>query len=160
MPICCARIRVCKPLPSGISADPATLAEHLRRRRVELGRSQEAAARTIGVAPVTLQKWESIGVLPDPDVLDAVEGYLGVCFVRWTRRIGVCLETVTKLERGRLDGATLDVRGRVFDALVARHERAPHPSPTPPSRAESARRPPLGRAGAGNRDAIDGVSGA
>ncbi len=100
----------------------------------------------IGVAPDTLQKWEAKGVLPDPDILDAVEGYLGVCFVRWTRnigprlkawrkaqgldqlraarRIGICLETVTKLERGRLDVAALDARGRVFDAITHR-DRAP-----------------------------------
>ena len=92
------------------------------------------------MAPDTLQKWESKGVLPDPRVLDAVEGYLGLCFVRWTRnigprlkawrktrgldqpsagrQIGVCLETVTKLERGRLAIAALDVRGRVFDAIT------------------------------------------
>jgi len=72
----------------------------------------------------------------------AVEGYLGVCFVRWTRaigprlkkvwrktrgldqlraarRIGVCLETVTKLERARLDhGCPWRVRGRVFDVIA------------------------------------------
>ena len=93
------------------------------------------------MAPDTLQKWESKGVLPDPGVLDAVEGYLGVCFVRWTRdigvrlkawrtargrdqlraarQIGVCLETITKLEHGRLDAAALESRGRVFDAIMA-----------------------------------------
>lgn len=94
------------------------------------------------MAPDTLQKWEAKGVLPDPRVLDAVEIYLGVCFVRWTRaigvrlkawrkacgldqlraarRIGVCLETVTKLEKGRLAVTALEVRGRAFDAISAR----------------------------------------
>ena len=33
------------------------------------------------------------------------------------RRIGICLETVTKLERGRLETAALEARGRVFDAV-------------------------------------------
>jgi transcriptional regulator with XRE-family HTH domain len=139
LPICYARIRACKPLPKGVSTDPATLADHLRRRRFDLGHSQEDAARIVGVAPDTLQKWEAKGVLPDPGVLDAVEGYLGVCFVRWTReigrrlkawrrargldqlraarRIGVCLETVTKLEKGRLSTAALEVRERVFAAI-------------------------------------------
>ena len=115
------------------------MADHLRRRRFDLGHSQEDAAQIVGVCPDTLQKWESRDVLPDPGVLDAVEGYLGVCFVRWTRRIGsrlrtwretrgldqlraarrigICLETVTKLERGRLDVAALEVRGRVFDGI-------------------------------------------
>ena len=80
------------------------------------------------------------GELPDPRVLDAVEDYLGICFVRWTRnigrrvkawrnargldqptaarQIGVCLETVTKLEKGRLVTAALEARGRVFDAIA------------------------------------------
>ena len=85
-------------------------------------------------------QWESNGVLPDPRVLDAVENHLGLCFVRWTwnighrlkawrkprgldqpkaaRRIGVCLQTVAKLERRRLHTAALEVRGRVFDAVT------------------------------------------
>jgi transcriptional regulator with XRE-family HTH domain len=140
LPISYARIRACKPLPRGVSADPTTLADHLRRRRFDLDHSQEEAARAIGVAPDSLQKWEAKGVLPEPGVLDAVEDYLGVSFVRWTRRIGprlkvwrkargldqlraawrigVCLDTVTKLERGRLATAALAVRGRVFDAIA------------------------------------------
>ena len=70
--------------------------------------------------------------------------YLGVCFVRWTRnigarlkawrkargldqlraarRIGVCLETVTRLEKTRLETAALEVRGRVFDAITSSPE--------------------------------------
>jgi transcriptional regulator with XRE-family HTH domain len=142
LPISRARFRACKPLPRGVFAVPTTLSEHLRRRRFDLGHSQEEAARTIGVAPDTLQKWESKGVLPDPRVLDALEGYLGVCFVRWTRaigprlkewrrargmdqlraarRMGVCLETVTKLEKGRLSTSALEVRERVFDAITMR----------------------------------------
>jgi len=117
-----------------------TLADHLRRRRFDLDHSQTEAARAIGVCPDTLEKWEARGVLPDPGVLDAVEDYIGVCSVRWTRRIGprlkawrkargldrpkaarqfgVCVETVTKLEKGRLATAALEVRGRVFDAIV------------------------------------------
>jgi len=39
--------------------------------------------------------------------------------LRAARRIGVCLETVTKLEKGRLTIAALEVRGRVFDATIA-----------------------------------------
>ena len=92
------------------------------------------------MAKDTLQKWEAKGVLPDSGVLDAAEDYLGLCFVRWTRaigprpkawrrargldqlraarRIGICLETVTKLERGRLDKAALEATGRVFDAIA------------------------------------------
>ena len=121
-------------------ATPVSLPDHLRRRRFDLGHSQEEAAHAIGVAPDTLQKWEANDVLPAPGVLDAVESYLGVCFVRWTReigrhlrtwrkvrgldqlraarRIGICLETVTKLERGRLNVAALDSRGRVFEAIA------------------------------------------
>jgi len=122
-------------------ATPVTLADHLRRRRFDLDHSQTEAAELIGVSADTLEKWEAQDVLPDPRALDAVEGYLGLCFVRWTRaigarlkawrkygrldqphaarRIGVCLETVTKLEKGRLATAALEVRGRVFDAIVA-----------------------------------------
>jgi transcriptional regulator with XRE-family HTH domain len=140
LPSCYARIRACKPLPRGVSTDPTTLADHLRRRRFDTGHSQKEAARVVGVAPDTLQKWEAKGVLPNPGVLDAVEDYLGLCFVRWTRaigprlkawrtarglnqptaarQIGVCVETVSKLERGRLDTAALEVRGRVFDAIT------------------------------------------
>ena len=141
MPISHARFRACKPLPRGVFAVPTTLADYLRRRRFDLGHSQEEAAGTIGVAPDTLQKWEAKDVLPDPGVLDAVEGYLGLCFVRWTRsighrlkawrkargldqfraarKIGICLETVTKLEKGRLHAAALEARGRVFDAIAS-----------------------------------------
>jgi transcriptional regulator with XRE-family HTH domain len=94
-----------------------TLGDHLRRRRFDLRHSQPEAAVQIGVSADTLQRWEADGVLPDPGVLDAVEDYLGLCFVRWTRnigprlkawrkargldqlcaarRIGVCLETAT-----------------------------------------------------------------
>jgi DNA-binding XRE family transcriptional regulator len=139
LPSCYATIRAWKPLPNGVPAVPTTLAEHLRRRRFDLGHSQPEAAALIGVSPDTLQKWEAKGVLPDPGVLDAVEDYLGLCFARWTRavgvrlkawrrvreldqptaarRIGVCLETVTKLERGRLGVAALEARGRVFDEI-------------------------------------------
>jgi transcriptional regulator with XRE-family HTH domain len=129
-------------------ASPITLADHLRRRRFDLGHIQNEAAEQIGVCPDTLQHWEADGVLPDPGVLDAVESYLGLCFVRWTRaigprlkawrkargldqlraarRIGVCLETVTKLEKGRLAIAALEVRGRAFDAI----DLAPEPTAT------------------------------
>ena len=139
MPISHARFRACKPLPRGVFAVPTTLADHLRRRLFDLEHSQDEAAEAIGVCPDTLQKWESKSVLPDPRILDAVEDYLGVCFVRWTRnigrrlkawrkargldqstaarRIGVCLETITKLEKGRLSIAALEGRGRVFDAV-------------------------------------------
>lgn len=142
MPISRALLRAWKLLPTGTPSVPTTPAEQLRRRRFDLGHSQEEAARAIGVCPDTLQKWESKGVLPDPGVLDAVDDYLGLCFVRWTRaigvrlnawrkargldqraaarRIGVCLETVTKLERGPLDVAALEARGRVFDVIAAR----------------------------------------
>jgi transcriptional regulator with XRE-family HTH domain len=121
-------------------ATPLTLADHLRRRRFDLGHSQPDAAAAIGVGSDTLQHWEADGVLPDPGVLDAVEAYLGLCFIRWTRNIGprlkawrkarrldqpkaarqlgVCLETVTKLEKGRLTTAALEVRSRAFDALA------------------------------------------
>ena len=140
MPICYARLRAWKPLPKGVCANSADPAGHLRRRRFDLSHSQNDAARVIGVCPDTLQKWESKGVLPDPRVLDAVEDYLGLCFARWARaigprlrewrrvqrldqpaaarRIGVCLETITKLEKGRLTTAALSTRGRVFDAIA------------------------------------------
>jgi len=141
LPFCYARFRACTPLPRGVPVHPTTLADHLRRRRFDLSHSQEDAAWDIGVAPDTVHNWEARGVLPDPGILDAVEVYIGVCFVRWTRRIGprlkalrkdrgldqlraarrigVCLETVTKLERGRLEVAALESRGRVFDAIMA-----------------------------------------
>jgi transcriptional regulator with XRE-family HTH domain len=128
-------------------AVPVTLADHLRRRRFDLGHSQPEAAALIGVGPDTLQHWEADGVLPEPGVLDAVEAYLGLCFVRWSRaigdrlktwrkarrldqpraarQIGVCLETVTRLEKGRLATAALEVRGRVFDAIA--DEQVPGP---------------------------------
>jgi hypothetical protein len=37
---------------------------------------------------------------------------------RAARRIGVCLETVTMLEKGRLGTAALEVRARVFAATA------------------------------------------
>ena len=126
-----------------------TLADHLRRR-LDLGHSQREAAAAIGVSPDTLQKWEAKDVLPKPGVLDAVEDYMGLCFVRWTRniaprlkawrkarrldqlraarRIGVCLETVTKLEKGRLATAALEMRGRVFDAIADAATSLPAPA--------------------------------
>jgi transcriptional regulator with XRE-family HTH domain len=139
LPIGHVRLRACKPLPAGVLAVPITFADHLRRRRFDLGHSQDEAAAVIGICPDTLCDWETRGVLPAPAVLDAVEDYLGLCFVRWTRaigsrlkawrkargldqpraarRIGVCLETVTKLEKGRLATASLETRDRVLDAI-------------------------------------------
>lgn len=171
------RIRACKPLPQGVLASPAALADHLRRRRFDLVHSQPEAAAVIGVGSDTLQRWEADGVLPDPAVLDAVETYLGLCFVRWTRnigvrlkawrkargldqlraarQIGVCLETITKLEKGRLDTAALEVRERVFNAVTDNGELAARsgsepPAPTLVARASTSRwLPPRSRRRAG-----------
>ncbi len=49
------------PLPQ-----PSSLAEQLRRRRLELGRAQGEAARRLGVAPETWQLWEADSGHPSP----------------------------------------------------------------------------------------------
>ena len=56
---------------------PTSLAEHLRRRRLELGLTQRGAARRVGVAPESWQLWKAEQASPLPTSWARVIRFIG-----------------------------------------------------------------------------------
>jgi transcriptional regulator with XRE-family HTH domain len=124
VPFCRITLRGRKPEPSGYPAAPATLGEHLRRRRLDLCLRQEDAARELGVRMGTVTKWELglspvsgaclpavirfLGYDPAPEAsslparLRAARQRLGISQKELARRLGVNPKTLWKWEDGRV----------------------------------------------------------
>src|SRR5665213_3337273 len=72
VPLCLMAAR-----PSQIPKHPKTIAEHLRKRRLELGMSQREAAKRLGVSPGSLCSWESGRKIPGLSKRVSVRAFLG-----------------------------------------------------------------------------------
>lgn len=66
-----------RELPSGYPQHPATLGAEIRKRRVDLGLSQDELAGRLGVWTSTLRGWELHRHRPTARVLPAVLEFLG-----------------------------------------------------------------------------------
>jgi transcriptional regulator with XRE-family HTH domain len=122
--MCHERIRIGKPrpLPPGYPRDPKTFGERLRKRRLDVGLTQEELARRIGCWPEQVGIWERdqsrplarrwpgilevLGedVLPAgtdfPSRLLAARKRAGQTQVEFAARVGVDPRTILNLERG------------------------------------------------------------
>jgi DNA-binding XRE family transcriptional regulator len=67
-------------LPKGYPAEPQTIGEHIRKRRLDLGLLQIEVARQIGVTESTVWNWEH-GRAPELRHMPAVLTFLG--YVPW-----------------------------------------------------------------------------
>lgn len=78
MPFCHIELSVDRPTPCGYPADPQTVGEHLRKRRMDLELCQKEVAAEIGVGKSSIANWESGRSSPRlthwPDIL-AFLGY-------------------------------------------------------------------------------------
>ena len=72
LPFCQAVLKARRPLPRGYPAEPRTLGEAIRKRRLDLGLSQVAMARQLGVDPWTLLNWEKGRTQPRREGQDAL----------------------------------------------------------------------------------------
>lgn len=66
-----------KPHYQGYPEDPETLAEHLKKRRMDMNMSQAAAARAIGVSEDCLCYWENGRNTPQVSKYPAIIAFLG-----------------------------------------------------------------------------------
>jgi DNA-binding XRE family transcriptional regulator len=64
------------PRPKAYSENPRTLAEHLKKRRLELGLTQKRAAQALGVNPWTVMNWETGRFEPPMRWLPAILRFL------------------------------------------------------------------------------------
>jgi len=74
LPLCQRKLNAAKPKPYDYPADPKTLGEHLRKRRLDLHLVQREVADIFGVNESTIQNWEvgshSVSLSAWPTVLE------------------------------------------------------------------------------------------
>jgi DNA-binding XRE family transcriptional regulator len=71
------RLRGRIPYPAGYPETPRTLADHLKKARLDRGIPQRDAARAIGCSPLTFLHWEKGRVAPDVRFWPAILRFLG-----------------------------------------------------------------------------------
>lgn len=71
------RLRGRIPHPAGYPETPRTLADHLKKARLDRGIPQRDAARAIGCSPLTFLHWEKSRVAPDVRIWPAILAFLG-----------------------------------------------------------------------------------
>ena len=67
-----------KPLPAGYPAQPETLGERLRKRRMDLGLSQRKLASRLGVSKTSIEHWERNEVKPARWMVPRLREFLGL----------------------------------------------------------------------------------
>lgn len=77
LPFCRTRLRAGLPLPQGYPKQLVTIADHLRKRRLDLGLSQSQAAKKMGVSPASVLHWELGQTLPELRFLRRIWAFLG-----------------------------------------------------------------------------------
>jgi len=77
LPFCQVKLRGQRPPPLGYPKSPKTLGEHIRRRRMDLGLSQEQAGKAMGVHNSTVSEWETNQRPIDDRNLAKVYAFLG-----------------------------------------------------------------------------------
>lgn len=74
---CHLTLRRRKPLAQGYPAEPVTLGQHLRKRRMDLGLLQKDVARRIGSCVASVWLWESDRAEPELKWMPAILDFLG-----------------------------------------------------------------------------------
>lgn len=77
MPFCHLELKAKKPCAVAFTAEPKTLGEHLRKRRVELGLLQKDMAPLVGADLKTVSNWELNRAEPELRFLPAILAFLG-----------------------------------------------------------------------------------
>lgn len=127
----------------GYTEAPTTLGEHLRKRRLDLRRTQEQSAKYFAISVTTYNYWEANRVTPDVSRSPQIIGYLGydpfpapkgfsesVCALRrhlgldrqrFAKQLGVDAKSVLNWEKAR----TVPFK-KVRERLAALGPNLPH----------------------------------
>jgi DNA-binding XRE family transcriptional regulator len=79
LPFCNVSLKAKRPAPPGYPADPATLGEHLKKRRLDLKLFQKDVARMIGVDETSIWNWENNQSRPVARLTPKIWEFLGYC---------------------------------------------------------------------------------
>jgi transcriptional regulator with XRE-family HTH domain len=124
LPFCHVTLKAPKPLPDQYPQTLTTLGDHLRKKRLDLGLHQSAAARLPGATTDTVTHWENNRAEPSIPFLPKIISFLGYVplsflpedhrqrFVAYRRLAGISQEecakklgvdpgTLRRWERGR-----------------------------------------------------------
>jgi DNA-binding XRE family transcriptional regulator len=66
-----------KPKPANYPANPKTLGEHIRKKRMDLGLLQRELAEIIGVNACTIHNWEMSYSLPQERLIPKIIEFIG-----------------------------------------------------------------------------------
>ncbi|MBU1700199.1 MAG: transcriptional regulator [Candidatus Eisenbacteria bacterium] len=77
MPFCDLTLRTPKPLDRAYPTELQTIGDHVRKRRLDLGLTQQEVALMMGVNKTTIFNWEAGRVAPDLHALPEVLKFLG-----------------------------------------------------------------------------------
>ena len=77
LPLCQWRLRAAKPLDAAYPTELRTIGEHLRKRRLDMGLTQQGVSLLLGVDATTVANWESGRTYPDRRARVTVRGFLG-----------------------------------------------------------------------------------
>jgi DNA-binding XRE family transcriptional regulator len=79
LPFCRASLKANRPAPQGYPAKPATLGEHIKKRRLDLKLFQKDVARMIGVDDTSIWNWKNNQSKPVSRLAPKIWGFLGYC---------------------------------------------------------------------------------
>ncbi|MHB9036012.1 MAG: helix-turn-helix domain-containing protein [Armatimonadota bacterium] len=126
LPFCKVVLCAQKPFPPDYPAQPTTIGEHIKRRRYELRMTQQQVAEFFGIAHSTISGWESNATVPNiilapkvsqflcyvhhdnhstmtaGDRIRAARKILGLTLEEAAKQFGVCKDTFTAWEYGRV----------------------------------------------------------
>ena len=77
LPIGKMELKCGKPKSYDYPADPKTVGDHVRRRRLDLGQVQADVAKKIGVTESSIWNWEKGGFEPELRYLPSIIAFLG-----------------------------------------------------------------------------------
>ena len=76
LPFCQIRLKAEKPLPRAYPRELMSLADHLRKRRLDLGLRQKDVAEQLGMDETTVNNWERHRTRPAPPYLSTILQFL------------------------------------------------------------------------------------
>jgi transcriptional regulator with XRE-family HTH domain len=121
LPFCHAYLKGPRPLPSSYPQVLATIGDHLRKRRLDLGLLQREVAERLGTDPCTITSWELNRTTPALRFLPGIVRFLGYAPWNAGASIGECLLALRR-ERGLSQAAFARLVG-VDPGLLSRWER-------------------------------------